>query len=356
MIHDLNPVLLSIYGDIGIRYYGLAYLMGFVFSYFFILWLTKRQDMGMNQQMVSDFITYGAFGVLIGGRLGYAVFYSPDLFFRFKSAFPFWGVLAVNEGGMASHGGMIGLVAACLIFAKKYKFSSLYLFDLVAISGPVGIFFGRIANFINGELVGRPVDGSIAWGVKFPSDILQWPQTQINKVKELGDIASLIPGMTKQAWLEAAEQFSYQDSARKTIYQGLEQIILLIQSGHTEIKTQLGAFLLERHPSQLYEALGEGLILFLILFLVWSKPRQPGVISSLFVILYAIARIVTEQFRMPDAHIGYQLWGLTRGQWLSIVMLFVGFVLFFLWSRQTAKKNPGWLKAKSIKVHKRYGL
>lgn len=354
MVHNLNPILLQIYGDIAIRWYGLAYLAGFIVAFYLINWLTKRQHPDFKAEWVSDLVTYGAFGILIGGRLGYAVFYSPDLFFRFKAAFPFWGVLAVNEGGMASHGGMIGLVVACWLFARKYKQNLLYIFDLVAISGPVGIFFGRIANFINGELVGRPAAEGFRWGVKFPGDIEFWPNQAPDKIMALGDLIHLIPGFTREAWLQAWSQFSTQSVSRQYIYDGLRQIIIQIQSGQDQLAQALAPLLITRHPSQLYQALGEGLILFLLLFFIWAKPRKPGVIGALFLVFYAIARIVGEQFRMPDAHIGYQWLDLTRGQWLSIAMLAVGLVLLFIWTQQGAQAIPGWFRGRSIKVNRRY--
>lgn len=158
MVHDLNPFLWQISGNFGLRWYGLSYMMGFICAFFIIGWLAKRQRAGLQPNMVGDFITYTAIGTLVGGRLGYCLFYAPDLFLKFKGDFPFWGVLAVNEGGMASHGGMIGIAIACILFSRKYAINMLYLFDLVTVGGPIGVFFGRIANFINGELVGRPSD------------------------------------------------------------------------------------------------------------------------------------------------------------------------------------------------------
>lgn len=141
MVHDLDPFALRISGDFGIRWYGLSYMMGFIFAYLFISWLVQRQRAGMNSVLVGDLITYGAIGTLVGGRLGYVIFYSPDLFMKFKASFPYWGALAVNEGGMASHGGMIGIVIGTLLFARKYSINALYLLDLVAVSGPMGVFF-----------------------------------------------------------------------------------------------------------------------------------------------------------------------------------------------------------------------
>lgn len=353
MVHDLSPFLIRFSGDIGIRWYGLSYIMGFLASYYMISWLAQRQRVGLTPQMVGDFITYGAIGVLVGGRLGYCVFYNPELFIQFRSSFPFWGVLAVNEGGMASHGGIIGLVLATTIFAIRNGLSQLYLYDLIAIVGPIGIFFGRMANFINGELVGRPADPTFPLAVRFPQDIFLWPKNEFAKLPALGDVISQIPGYTKDQWLEWVDKFRSDVTAREAVNAGLTKIVDAIQSGNVAAKEAIGPLLEPRHPSQLYAGASEGLFLFLCLFLIWYKPRRPGVIGAWFVILYAIVRIVNEQFRMPDDHLGYQLFNLTRGQWLSIGMLFVGFALLFIWGRRDRLPTPGWGRGQNVKIGRR---
>jgi phosphatidylglycerol:prolipoprotein diacylglycerol transferase len=260
-------------------------------------------------------------------------------------------VFAVNEGGMASHGGMIGLVLACVLYAHKTGVSRLYLFDLVALCGPVGIFFGRLANFVNGELVGRPAGPEVTWAVKFPQDIFQW-SSDTQKLVSLTTVVEKV-GITKDQWLEWIDKIRIDANSRHAINSALEKIVDGIQNGNTAAKEAIAPLLEARHPSQLYGALGEGLILFLVLFLLWRRPRKPGVIGAVFVIVYAIVRIVDEQFRMPDAHIGYQWLGLTRGQWLSTVMFLIGLMLLFLWGRRDSLTIPGWGKAPSVKIHRR---
>ena len=192
MIHDLSPFIIRFSDNFGLRWYGASYVMGFIAAYLMMSWLVQRQRAGLTPEHVSDFITYVAFGTLIGGRLGYVIFYSPDLFLKFKTEIPFWGVLAVNEGGMASHGGMIGVAIAAILFARKNDVSLLYLLDLCCFSAPIGIFFGRLANFINGELLGRPADASLPWAVRFPQEILNWPSQDFSKLKSLSDIVPQI--------------------------------------------------------------------------------------------------------------------------------------------------------------------
>ncbi len=353
MVHDLSPFLWQISGEFGVRWYGLSYMVGFVLSYFLISWICRRQKVGLNPDMVGDFVTYAAFGILIGGRLGYCLFYDPQLFIQFKSSFPFWGVLAVNEGGMASHGGMIGLVVGSWIFATKNKIAPVYLYDLATLCGPIGIFFGRIANYINGELVGRPCPEDFPLAVKFPQDILQWPQTEVSRLTELTNVVEKVSELDKNLYLEMVDKFRIDPSARDYVYNSLYQIIHAIQSGNTAAKEAIAPLLTPRYPSQLFAAFGEGLFLFVVLFFLWKSPRKTGVVGSVFVILYAIVRIVGEQFRTPDAHIGLQLFNLTRGQWLSIGMLFIGIVLFFIFSRRDGLPVPGWGRGQHVRIHRR---
>jgi phosphatidylglycerol:prolipoprotein diacylglycerol transferase len=349
MVHDLDPVLIHIYGDIGIRWYGLSYIMGFIAAYLLMNWLTQRQKAGLNSELVSDFITYIALGTIIGGRLGYVLFYSPDLLWKFKSDFPFWGVLAVNEGGMASHGGILGIVIATFLFSRKHGLNFLYLLDLTAVSGPIGVIFGRIANFINGELVGRPAPADLSWGVKFPQDIIHWPKEEPQRLNDLANVVDKM-GLTPEQWTEWLRQMDSDPQARNQVFDYLNRIVSEIQNGNSAVKSAIEPFLTARHPSQLYAALLEGLTVFLVLFLLWRRPRKPGFIAACFIILYAIVRISDEYFRMPDYHIGFQLFGLTRGQWLSIVMLIVGFACMFVWSRSGTFMVQGWGRLSSLKV------
>ncbi|UXR65145.1 prolipoprotein diacylglyceryl transferase [Bdellovibrio bacteriovorus] len=352
MVHDFDPFALRISGDFGVRWYGLSYMMGFICAYLLITWLVRRQRAGMTAQMVGDFITYAAIGTLVGGRLGYVLFYGPDLFLKFKGTFPFWGVLAVNEGGMASHGGMIGIVIACWLYARKYSVNTLYLFDLVAVSGPVGVFFGRIANFINGELVGRPCDPTYPLAVKFPQDITSWPSQEASKLSELVPVVEKI-GVGREQWLELVDKFRFDVSAREQLYSVLNNVIEAIQNGNTAAKEAIAPLLTPRYPSQLFAAVGEGLVIFLFLFFLWRKPRKPGFIAACFILIYAVVRVVDEHFRMPDAHIGFQALGLTRGQWLSVAMFAVGLIMMFVWTRASSLKISGWNKGHSIKLNRK---
>jgi phosphatidylglycerol:prolipoprotein diacylglycerol transferase len=356
MVHDFSPFLWQISGDFGIRWYGLSYLMGFIAAYLLARWIIQKQRMGLSVDQLGDFTTYCAIGTLVGGRLGYCLFYAPELFLQFKASLPFWGVLAVNEGGMASHGGIIGLILAAVWYSKKTGIAPLYLCDLICFGGPLGVGFGRIANFINGELVGRPVmDPNYPLAVKFPQDMYQWPANDLERLSGLSEVVVKIPGtpFTRESWLELVSKFRVDSTARENLQNSIQSIIESVQSGNQAVKEALAPLLIARHPSQLYAAIAEGFLIFLILFLMWRSPRKPGVIGSWFLILYSIGRIVDEMFRMPDAHIGYQLFDLTRGQWLSLAMLVAGIVCLILFSNRAAFTVHGWGHHHSVKLHRK---
>lgn len=232
------------------------------------------------------------FGVVLGGRLGYILFY------RFHQAIddPL-SMLRVWQGGMSSHGGMIGLVVFTLYYAWRHRISWFSLADNLGVVAPIGLFLGRCANFINGELYGRPT--TVPWAVQFPSEMLNEP--------DIGSRA-LATAQSVDPSIASVEQ-------------------LIEQSRHSAaLADVLSATLTPRHPSQLYEALLEGLFLFACLWFLRVKTRQPrGVLAGAFFLLYAIVRIVVENFREPDAPLNGPL---TRGQALSTILIVFG--VFFI--------------------------
>ncbi|MBC7420215.1 MAG: prolipoprotein diacylglyceryl transferase [Bdellovibrio sp.] len=358
MVHDLSPFIFkfpetSLWGaEFGFRWYGFSYMLGFVCAYYLICWLAERQRAGLTRVMVGDFITYAAIGTLVGGRLGYCLFYDPSLFHSFRPGFPFWGVLAVNEGGMASHGGIIGIFIACFLYARKTGLNYVYLLDLAAITGPIGVLYGRIANFINGELVGRVAPADFSLAVKFPTDILNWPNYEFDRLSTLSPVVEKV-GVATSKWSELLSSFRLDASSRDQVYSILYKIIHEIQNGNSSAKEAIAPVLDFRYPSQLFAALTEGVITFLVLFFLARKSRRPGFIAGSFVVVYAIMRIINEQFRMPDIQIGFQALGLTRGQWLSVGMLAVGIVLIFYWTRTQSQTIFGWKRGESVRVGRR---
>lgn len=338
ILHTIDPYAIEFSSGFGIRWYGLAYIIGFVAGYYIITAFSRRGLSSLKVELVSDFVFWVAIGTIVGGRLGYCVFYSPELFFQFTSDFPFWGVLFVHHGGMASHGGMIGIVVAALLFARKHKLNALHLFDLTVLGATVGIFFGRIANFINGELLGRPCARAYQWCVQFPHEILLWINESPERLKTLGPTVKLL-GTETSSWNSWVDTHSWH-----SIEALLVSIITAVQNGNDLVSQAARQVLTPRHPSQLYEALLEGLFLFLVLLFYWRLPRKAGMVTAIFFILYAIVRIIGEQFRLPDAQIGYQLLGLTRGQWLSVGLLIVGAVLFARWKKMESPYFGGWLR------------
>lgn len=311
-IHDLNPVLVQLTETLAVRWYGLAYIGGFIAAYFLLKFLSKKEMYPVPQEKLADFITLMAiFGVLIGGRLGYMVFYQIpregiDLFLSdWTSVFRVW------EGGMASHGGIIGVLLFLLFYARKHRMSFLSLSDGVAIVAPVGIFFGRLANFINGELYGRVASPDSSVAMKFPAEMLEANFPAENLFPMLVRVQNALGGEIPGA----------------SLHQKLQWVIVRMRDDET-IKGIAGEYLSPRYPSQLFEAAAEGLLLFAVLWWVRMRfPRAPhGLFCALFCFLYALGRISTECFREPDAPL---TWGITRGQFLS-VFLVLGGILFLI--------------------------
>jgi len=303
-VHDLNPIALPIYGGLALRWYGLAYLMGFVAGYLLLRNLARRSLWVMAPDKVGDFIAACAlFGVFLGGRLGYILFYHlPKVGWGSLIHDPMV-IFRVWEGGMASHGGILGLAVFTWFYAKKHQVSWAALADGLCVVGPLGLFFGRLANFINGELYGRIATG-VPWAVKFPLSLAEESaQTQ--------DLAW-------QACVRVDPQLANANS--------LETLIAAARQD-PKLSETLGEYLPARHPSQIYEALLEGALLFTILWVVRLRfPKAPaGLITGMFFALYAVFRILGEQFREPDAAmVGF----LTKGQFLSFFMLLFAAAFF----------------------------
>jgi len=249
-INNLNPVALEIF-SLKIHWYSLAYIFGIMFG-----WIYCKKKLIDDKKILHLFdglINYLIIGIIVGGRVGYILIYNLDYYLANISE-----ILMIWKGGMSFHGGLVGIVVSTFIFSKKNNVNAFIFLDLIAIVAPIGIFLGRVSNFINSELYGKESD--IFWSVKF--------------------------------------------LAVDEVY---------------------------RHPSQIYEAIFEGIVLFLILNYLYRKKVfiNPGVISSIFLILYSVFRIIIEYFREPDIQLGYLIFNLTMGQIVSIIFLIFGIYLFF---------------------------
>ncbi len=263
---DIDPVALSL-GPVEIRWYALAYLAAFLLGWQYCLYLAGLdKERRPHKSDIDDFLPWVILGVILGGRLGYVLFYQPAHYLANPVEIP-----QIWLGGMAFHGGLLGAIVAMVAFAVYQKISALRLADMVACAVPIGLFFGRIANFINGELFGRTTKAP--WGVEFPH-------------------GGVLP----------------------------------------------------RHPSQLYEAALEGLLLFVILWGMARMPRfrdRPGLLSGVFLTGYALARMFAEQYREPDAHIGLLFGQFTMGQLLSVPMALGGIILIGYALRRTKESKGG---------------
>lgn len=265
LVHpQFDPIALQL-GPISIHWYGLTYLVAFGL----FLWLAALRtaqlpfaSVGWSRRDVEDLLFYGVLGVVIGGRLGYVVFYKPGYYAENPLE-----IFAVWKGGMAFHGGLLGVLGAMWLFARSRGRHFLEVTDLIAPCVPTGLASGRMGNFINGELWGRAADPALPWAMVFP------------------------------------------------------------QSG----------FDTARHPSQLYQFMLEGLLLFVLLWVYARRPRNLGVVSGLFLIGYGAFRFIAEHFREPDSFLGLLALGMSMGQWLCVPMVAAGVLLFILGRRQQFK-------------------
>ncbi len=255
----IDPVAVAI-GPFVVRWYALAYIVGLLLGWRYCLVLADRPPRLVERRDIDDFLVWATLGVVFGGRIGYVLFYQPGYYLQHPiEALYLW------HGGMSFHGGALGVTLAILLFTRARRLPVLAFSDVIAEAIPIGLLFGRIANFINGELFGRETD--IPWAMVFPN-------------------GGPVP----------------------------------------------------RHPSQLYEAVCEGLLLFLLLLLAEHRGarRRPGIVTGLFLIGYAVARMSGELFRQPDAQLGFLVFGTTMGQLLSIPVLIAGFILIWWARRQPA--------------------
>tara|TARA_Y100000589_G_scaffold221241_1_gene208824 strand:- start:90 stop:857 length:768 start_codon:yes stop_codon:yes gene_type:complete len=254
LIPEIDPIAIQI-GPLAIRWYGITWLAAFSTIYYLIKKFQK--DIDINQ--TSDLMFYSLLGAILGGRVGYIFFYSFDQFLANPLS-----ILAIWEGGLSFHGGLLGVLVSCYWLSKKWKMSFFWLMDRVAPYVPPGLGFVRLGNFLNSELLGRPTE--VSWGVIFPADPLG----------------------------------------------------------------------LVRHPSQLYQAFGEGVILFIYMLIITKRPKPTMSVSGHFLIGYGLIRFSTEFFRTPDQHIGFVLDFLTRGQILSFPMIVIGLFLIYYSKKKTA--------------------
>jgi phosphatidylglycerol:prolipoprotein diacylglycerol transferase len=283
-VHDLSPFIIRFSDDFGIRWYGMAYLVGLLCGFWLLTRWWRRDRVPLARPELQDFVLYAGLGMIIGGRLGYVLLYDPGLLVTFDDEIPWWGLLAVNHGGMASHGGIAGLFAGTWLFAWRRRRSLPVLMDVVAATAPLGVVLGRIANFINGELWGRVSD--VAWAVIFPN---------------AADHPKQLTGAAAYAW----------------------QVANAIPNP-------------PRHPSQLYAAVCEGLIILAIALPVHARHRRPGLTTGLVLTLYALGRFFDEFFREPD-HGRFFIDWMTKGQAFSIPVLLIGIGLMVWAARRPAR-------------------
>ena len=300
-LHQLSPFLWEISDGVGIRWYGLSYVLAFLGGQRIYQWLSERRLNPVAPNAVQDFITWAAvFGVLVGGRLGYMFLYDFSRLLEHPAS-----ALRVWEGGMASHGGILGLVLYTLYYSRRHGISWTGIGDSLVVSAPLGLFLVRMANFINGELYGRA--SMVPWAVQFPSELRDRPELLERTPLASAPLEPILEGWRKG--VEAAQ--AYEPVLRQV--------------------------LTPRHPSQIYEGLLEGVLLFMILWFMRTRMSVPrGVLTGACFVLYGVFRIVGEQFREPEDF----NFGMPRGVFLSLFLLLIGGA-FLVWGLRNAEFEEG---------------
>ena len=285
---QFDPVAIQL-GPLAVRWYGLMYLLAFI-QIVILGKFRARQNLltGWHPRDVDDMLFYGVFGTILGGRLGYVLFYKPFYYFAHPAE-----MLAIWQGGMSFHGGFLGVLVALWLYARNRNKRWLEVTDFVAPLVPLGLAFGRLGNFINGELWGRVTSATAPWAVYFPQAAAE-----------------------DKAWITA---FPQEAAAR----------------GLAAVYERVG--MLPRHPSQLYESALEGFVLFALIWLYARHRRPLGAVSGLFLIGYGSFRFLVEYAREPDSFLGMLALGMSMGQWLSLPMIVIG-VMMMLWAYWRAGK------------------
>ncbi len=323
-LHSLSPFAIQFSEAIGLRWYGLAYLIGFLIAWLLLRRFSEKGLTPLTRDQVSDFVFSSVLGVVIGGRLGYALFYNPELITSFEPSFPWWELLAIHRGGMSSHGGMLGVLGTMIYWSHKHKIGLPHLMDIGPYVAIPGLFLGRVANFINGELWGRAIPENTQqtppwWSVKYPTEITEvWavqPEQYHSKLHALQELQTTVVGGT-----------GFYHNVVQEAYSGNEEVVEFISP-----------LLTAWYPSQLFQAATNGLLLFIILSLIWWTPKKEGVIAGWFLVVYGFFRVVTEGYRQPDIGVSL-IAGLTRGQLLSVVMIFSGSLFVYLFSKRQTQK------------------
>jgi phosphatidylglycerol---prolipoprotein diacylglyceryl transferase len=279
----IDPIAVAI-GPFAVRWYALAYIVGLLIGWRYCIWLAGAPPRLIERRDLDDFLVWATLGVVLGGRLGYVLFYN----FSYYSQHPI-EALYLWHGGMSFHGGALGVILAIVLFTRARAIPNVAFADLICAAVPIGLLFGRIANFINGELFGRITD--VRWAMIFPNGTLP---------------AAAVPPQ-------------YRDLC-EAVAMGLN---------------------CPRHPSQLYEAFCEGILLFLLLFIAERRGARwrPGILSGLFLAGYAAARMSGELFRQPDSQLGFLIFGTTMGQLLSLPLLLAGIAMIW-WARRHPAEAP----------------
>ena len=301
-VHTLDPFVFKLTDTFGPRWYGVSYALGFMAAWLILRWLSRTGRTPIRPAQVGDFITWCIVGVVVGGRLGHVLLYDREVLWTFSGSFPFWELLAIHRGGMSSHGGITGVILACIAFGRANGIAPLAVVDTSAFIAPAGLMFGRLANWVNGELWGKVLPAGMQasppwWSVKYPREAI--------------DLASSA-------------------SAREQA----EHLVAMAYAGDQRAVAEVAALVPARYPNNFIQAFTDGPALMLVLVIVWWKPRLAGTMSGAFLVAYGVLRVLSEQYREPDSAVLFEvpapIGAVTSPILVSALMVVLGSVVIAL--------------------------
>lgn len=348
MVHDFSPFVWRLNEDIGIHWYGLLILFALGLCSMCMRWLSHRQRMEFSNIQIIDFLLISTVSVLFGARIGFCLFYDPELFLRFRPSAPFWAVLALSEGGLSMHGALIGFVLSTVLFARRRGLNRLYLFDVGGFCAPLVIFFIRIGSFLSGEAFGRPAGESFLLAMKFPREIFIWSKEDPGQLASLALVVQKF-GIEPQQWQLWLSQAAGDGAVREKINDVLGHLVLAVDEGDAAIRGALESLLTPRHPAQLYAGALDGILLFVMMLLVWRGPKMAGQVGAFFLIMLSMMHVLlTEYVFLPLSESHYRL-----NMILNLCAFGLGVIFFLVWSRSGSILIPGWTRVRSIKISRR---
>lgn len=344
---------------IGISYSGLSLFLSFLSVFFFLIWFTDRQRTQFDLNDVLEFSFLGALGAFIGARIGFIIFYDQSIFLQFKASFPFWAVLNISDGGMSAFGALLGAFIAIALYAIIKNHNTLYFFDLISIAAPLIFFWTRLGQFFSGEILGSKAQAHFIFATKFPQEMYNWMFVEKAKLEQLIVIFNSYSSENEKVitWVDYAQKNelskAHLNADMISLRNVIQEMIAKFHDGFGSVETLVSPLLNDRHPVQIYGLFFEGIALFLVLLYFCRRPRSPGLMTSVFLILYSITRFGLEYYRSEVEQGPFDFGLLTRGQSLSVGAFVFGLLLLIFVSKASNIPTQGWGRGQNVRYNRR---